>query len=197
MQINEGKFSQNGRCGYVLKPSFMLKEDFNPLDTNSSTGEEPFVLLIRVIAARHLTKSKRGIVSPYVEIELINSHLDTVNIKQTTKTVSKLLIIDELFTYHLKNKTIVSAADNGFNPVWDEPFEFYVPRPSLSFLRFAVYEVDMFSDANLIAQATYPVSCIRRGYRSVPLKNGFSEYLELAALLIHMDIRNQQVGHSS
>ena len=51
----------------------------------------------------------------------------------------------------------------------------------------------MFGDANLIAQATYPVSCLRRGYRSVPLKNGYSEYLELAALLVHMDIRSPKV----
>jgi phosphatidylinositol phospholipase C, gamma-1 len=87
----------------------------------------------------------------------------------------------------------IISADNGFNPVWEETFEFFVAFPSLALLRFAVYDIDMFGDANLIAQATYPVSCLRRGYRSVPLKNGYSEYLELAALLVHMDIRSPKV----
>lgn len=50
-------------------------------------------------------------------------------------------------------------ADNGFNPLWDdETFEFYVSCPSLALLRFAVYDLDMFGDNHLIAQATYPVS---------------------------------------
>lgn len=83
------------------------------------------------------------------------------------------------------------TADNGFNPVWDESFEFQVACPSLALLRFAVYDIDMFGDANLIAQATYPVGCIRSGFRSVPLKNGYSEDLELAALLVHCAIRKQ------
>ena len=31
------------------------------------------------------------------------------------------------------------------------------------------------------------------GYRSVPLKNGYSEELELASLLVHVDTRNPMV----
>ena len=48
MQLNEGKFLQNGRCGYVLKPNFMFQEDFNPNDSNSISGEESRVLVIKV-----------------------------------------------------------------------------------------------------------------------------------------------------
>ncbi|KNC69865.1 hypothetical protein SARC_17616, partial [Sphaeroforma arctica JP610] len=29
-QLNEGRFSDNGRCGYVLKPSAMSQKGFNP-----------------------------------------------------------------------------------------------------------------------------------------------------------------------
>ena len=108
MQINEGKFLQNGKCGYVLKPNFMLKNS----DCNlvfPSTEEDPVIVVVKVmlnetkptrnfhkwfdvqvIAARHLTKSKRGIVSPCVEIEIIGSQLDTVSSnKHTTKIISK------------------------------------------------------------------------------------------------------------
>jgi len=47
-----------------------------------------------VIAARHLNwknNLKRAYVSPYVEIEVIGHHLDTVNSKQTTKTIGNNL----------------------------------------------------------------------------------------------------------
>lgn len=30
MQINQGKFMANGRCGYVLKPAYMLDPSFDP-----------------------------------------------------------------------------------------------------------------------------------------------------------------------
>lgn len=57
---------------------------------------------------------------------------------------------------------LLSLADNGFNPLWDdETFEFYVSCPSLALLRFAVYDLDMFGDNHLIAQATYPVSAVQ------------------------------------
>ncbi|CAB1324000.1 unnamed protein product [Coregonus sp. 'balchen'] len=67
-------------------------------------------------------------------------------------------------------------------------FVFDVHNPSFSFLRFLVYEEDMFSDPNFLAQAIYPVRSLRTGYRSVPLKNSYSEELELASLLVHIEI---------
>lgn len=48
---------------------------------------------------------------------------------------------------------------------------------------------DMFGEKNLIGQATYPLNCLRSGYRSVPLRNKYSEELELAALLVHVNIK--------
>ncbi|KFM82001.1 1-phosphatidylinositol-4,5-bisphosphate phosphodiesterase gamma-1, partial [Stegodyphus mimosarum] len=47
----------------------------------------------------------------------------------------------------------------------------------------------MFGDPNFLAQAAYPVTCLRTGYRSVALKNEYSEELELACLLVHIDIQ--------
>lgn len=172
MQLNEGKFLQNGKCGYVLKPSFMLK---NSPESSILAAEEPVVVVVKVIAARHLTKSKRGIVSPCVEIEIIGSQQDNINNKHTTKIIT----------------------DNGFNPVWDETFQLEVSCPSLALLRFAVYDIDMFGDSHLIAQATYPLLCIRRGFRSIPLKNGFSELLEMASLLVFLDLHKRKDEGSS
>ncbi|KFO21248.1 1-phosphatidylinositol-4,5-bisphosphate phosphodiesterase gamma-2 [Fukomys damarensis] len=58
-----------------------------------------------------------------------------------------------------------------------------------SFLRFVVYEEDIFSDPNFLAHATYPIKGIKSGFRSVPLKNGYSEDIELASLLVFCEMR--------
>lgn len=69
-------------------------------------------------------------------------------------------------------------------------FVFDINNPEFAFLRFVVYEEDMFSDPNFLAQATFPVKALKTGYRSVPLRNSYSEELELAALLVHIEIAN-------
>ena len=51
MQINEAKFLQNGKCGYVLKPSYMRKtSDYNP-SYCSLSDEDPVSLVVKVILA--------------------------------------------------------------------------------------------------------------------------------------------------
>lgn len=57
-----------------------------------------------------------------------------------------------------------SLGDNGLNPVWnDPPFVYDIDNPELAFIRFVVYSEDSFGDANFLAQATYPVKCLRQG----------------------------------
>lgn len=65
---------------------------------------------------------------------------------------------------------VTFAADNGLNPVWlQKQFVFDIHNPTFSFLRFTVYEEDMFSDPNFLAQATYPVRLLRTGDYSAAL----------------------------
>ncbi|KAK9958816.1 hypothetical protein ABG768_010916 [Culter alburnus] len=168
MQLNNALFSLNGGTGYVLKPEWMR----DPTKKKPSKQN----IRIRVIAARHLPNPDH-IVSPFVKVELLPYTGDQVD--------------DYSFkTFFLK--------DNGLNPVWlvpgNPPKCFEVDEPDLAFLRFEVFEEDTFSDAKLLAQATFPVRGIRSGYRSVPLKNMFSENLELASLLVHteqLEVRNE------
>ncbi|XP_071403455.1 1-phosphatidylinositol 4,5-bisphosphate phosphodiesterase gamma-2 [Centroberyx affinis] len=163
-QLNSALFSLNGRTGYVLQPELMRTDGY---DLHQEKKKVKYNLVVRVIAARHLPKLGRSIASPFVEIELCGHTEDS------------------------KFKTIVYR-DNGLNPVWKAPAEpvvFAVYEPELTFLRFVVNEEDMFSDPNFLAQATFPVKGIRSGYRSVPLKNGYSENLELASLLIYINVQ--------
>uniref|UniRef100_A0A8C6UXY5 1-phosphatidylinositol 4,5-bisphosphate phosphodiesterase gamma n=1 Tax=Neogobius melanostomus TaxID=47308 RepID=A0A8C6UXY5_9GOBI len=161
-QLNRGLFNMNGRTGYVLQPEIMRCDNYDP---HQEKCKVKYYITVRVIAARHLPKTGRSIASPFVEIELCGHNED-------------------------RFKTAVYR-DNGLNPVWKASGEsavFSVYEPELTFLRFVVNEEDMFSDANFLAQATFPVKGIRSGYRSVPLKNGFSENVELASLLVHIQI---------
>ncbi|XP_069384581.1 1-phosphatidylinositol 4,5-bisphosphate phosphodiesterase gamma-2 isoform X3 [Paralichthys olivaceus] len=167
-QLNSALFGLNGRTGYVLQPELMRSDSYDPLQEKNKVK---YQIVVRVIAARHLPKPGRSISSPFVEIELCG-HTEE------------------------KSKTVVYS-DNGLNPVWKAPAEpvvFSVYEPELTFLRFVVNEEDMFSDPNFLAQATFPVKGIRSGYRSVPLKNGYSENLELASLLVYINV--QQAGNA-
>ncbi|XP_044940135.1 1-phosphatidylinositol 4,5-bisphosphate phosphodiesterase gamma-1 isoform X2 [Mustela putorius furo] len=165
MQMNQALFMAGGRCGYVLQPSTMRDEAFDPFDKSSLRGLEPYAVCIEVLGARHLPKNGRGIVCPFVEIEVAGAEYDSV--KQKTEFV----------------------VDNGLNPVWPaKPFHFQISNPEFAFLRFVVYEEDMFSDQNFLAQATFPVKGLKTGYRAVPLKNNYSEDLELASLLVKIEL---------
>ncbi|KAK7474992.1 hypothetical protein BaRGS_00033739 [Batillaria attramentaria] len=168
MQLNQGRFMANGGCGYILQPEIMSHEAFNPYEKKflSQLGVEPVTLTITILGARHLVKSGRGIASPFLEIEIAGLQCDNQKFKTGTKV------------------------DNGLNPVWNENCVFDVLCPEMALIRFAVMDEDIFGDPNFLGQACYPVPCIRSGYRSVSLKNGYSEPLELASLLVHIDMRN-------
>ncbi|KAM6454508.1 1-phosphatidylinositol 4,5-bisphosphate phosphodiesterase gamma-1 isoform 2-T2 [Liasis olivaceus] len=165
MQMNQALFMSGGRCGFVLQPANMRDDPFDPFDKNTLRGMVPLSISIEVLGARHLPKNGRGIVCPFVEIEVSGADYDSA--KQKTEMV----------------------VDNGLNPAWaQKTFQFHVSNPDFAFLRFVVYEEDMFSDQNFLAQATFLVKGLKTGYRAVPLKNNYSEDLELASLLVKIDI---------
>lgn len=59
---------------------------------------------------------------------------------------------------------MLSPADNGLNPTWPrKPFQFTVGNSAFAFLRFVVYEIDMFNDQNFLAQATFPIHSLKTG----------------------------------
>ncbi|XP_064132155.1 1-phosphatidylinositol 4,5-bisphosphate phosphodiesterase gamma-1 isoform X1 [Loxodonta africana] len=204
MQMNQALFLTGGHCGYVLQPSTMRDEAFDPFDKSSLRVPEPCAICIEVLGARHLPKNGRGIVCPFVEIEVAGAEYD--NTKQKTEFVgaSVLPAMVLILPWALKGpphqrcllsqqwpelSALAFAVDNGLNPMWPaKPFQFQISNPEFAFLRFVVYEEDMFSDQNFLAQATFPLKGLKTGYRAVPLKNNYSEDLELASLLVKIQI---------
>ncbi|GFO43401.1 phosphoinositide phospholipase c [Plakobranchus ocellatus] len=169
MQINQAMFAQNGRCGYVLKPGFMQEPYYHPNDVAALKEDvESIILTVEIIGGRLLgnTHNNIGVMSPYVAMEIIGLPIDCQAVR--TKT--------------LQDK-------NCLNPVWkNQTFDFPISCPDLAFLRFEVR-----SDVNegfLISQETVPLKCVRTGYRSVQLKNAWSEPIPLSSLLVHVNMRN-------
>jgi len=50
----------------------------------------------------------------------------------------------------------------GFNPVFDETFEFHLNLPDLALVRFVVQDDDFIGDG-FIGQFTIPLNCIQTG----------------------------------
>lgn len=148
MELNFGKFHDNGRSGYVLKPRHLLEDNVAP--------SKPQVLKIKFISAQQLPKPdqslKGEIIDPYVEFEVFGSDGSYKKVK--TKTVQ----------------------DNGFNPSWNEEFEFLVADPELTFLRFVVMDEDLNS-SDFIASNAFPLNCLASGFRHLPLYD--SKHLQI------------------
>ena len=90
--INFGKFLENGRTGYVLKPDYMFKEGDKEITA-------PIRLTINVVSANQLPKPPgfQNSLNPFVTIH-VNGPYAADNMEMRTHTVK----------------------DNGFNPVWNK-----------------------------------------------------------------------------
>lgn len=84
MHLNEGRFMQNGRCGYVLMPDCMFDPGFNPLDPSTHISCTPITIHLEIIAGRHLVRTGRGICSPLVEVEVLGIDADWAKFKCST-----------------------------------------------------------------------------------------------------------------
>jgi len=162
MQLNLGKFSDNGGCGYLLKPEWMrLPADKNP------ARAKPKTLKIQVISGQQLPKPnqthKGEIIDPFVEVDLVGESEDC--------KVEKTSTID----------------DNGFNPKWDASFEFKVQSPELTLVRFIVKDQDVNSN-DFIASTTIDFMNLNQGYRHIQLHDSQNTIMNLSTLFVKIEI---------
>lgn len=100
MHFYRGKFRENGGCGYVLKPEFLISYPFK-------LPSPPVTLHITIISAHQLPKPRsrtkmRQIIDPFVVVQIAGVSSDVT--KWHTKTIN----------------------DNGFNPTYNEvSIDFY------------------------------------------------------------------------
>ncbi|XP_054877194.1 1-phosphatidylinositol 4,5-bisphosphate phosphodiesterase delta-3-A isoform X2 [Poeciliopsis prolifica] len=170
MDLNQGRFLQNGLCGFVLKPPFMRQPStsFNPENVGGGPAHKPLLLTVQVISAQQLPKPEwdkpSTIVDPQVWVEIHGVPIDNIKKK----------------THHVDN--------NGFNPRWDCTFNFTVHVPDLALVRFVVEDHDYTSSNDFLGQFTLPFTSLRTGYRHVRLLKLDGSSLSPASLFIHVKI---------
>ena len=142
------------------------------------------MLNLTIVCGQHIAKpegSKSVIDEAYVDIRL-RGHPDDDGEEKTQAT-----------TKRVKN--------NGFNPVWNEAFNFDIKVPQLAFLELKIKEhtgkarsimdltkMSMKSKDKDLGIFCSPLQLIQEGYRRVPLKNKSGKDLAPATLLIHIAI---------
>lgn len=146
--LNDGRFRQNGQCGYVLKPRGL---SLGPM-------KDPVKLKVRILCGSCIPKPKGAktgeSIDPYVQITV---H-DVVMNKENREV------------YKATTKSSETVYDNGFSPIWNEEefHEFNVYSPYVAMIQFSVWETDVGLD-DKVADAAVPITCLRKGYRSILL----------------------------
>uniref|UniRef100_A0A8C4IT75 Phosphoinositide phospholipase C n=1 Tax=Dicentrarchus labrax TaxID=13489 RepID=A0A8C4IT75_DICLA len=176
LDLHRGRFSQNGGCGYVLRPAVMRDEVsyFSAHTQGCMPGVPPQTLRIKVISAHNLPKplgsgAKGEVIDPYVVLELHGVPADCA--EQRTRT----------------------AAQNQDDPLFDETFEFQVNMPELALLRFVVLDDDYIGD-DFIGQYSVAFECLQPGYRNVPLLGLAGDPLPHTSLFVHVAVTNRRGG---
>ena len=145
MVLNDGRFRQNGGCGYVLKPNCLLE------DGCQSLGKE-IMLNIRVLSGTCLPKPKAEkvgeVIDPYVAVRLYDVVDDEID------PIGGSLRKDFL---DRAERVTNDVRDNGYCPQWNsEEFTFAVKAPDVAMLSF--YVID--SDGGFLDDTTCKVSHI-------------------------------------
>uniref|UniRef100_A0A672T2Q6 Phosphoinositide phospholipase C n=1 Tax=Sinocyclocheilus grahami TaxID=75366 RepID=A0A672T2Q6_SINGR len=167
MDLNRGLFLQNGQSGYNLKPSYLRDRDtkFDPITLPDGPWLKNKTLHVMVITAQQLPKvseRKSSIVDPVVKVQVYGVPADTTMVE----------------TQYIEN--------NGFNPMWNENFQFDVRVPDLALVRFSIEDYDSSSNNEFIGQYTLPFNSLKNGYHHVPLLNKNGDHLSSAGLFVHI-----------
>ncbi|KAF9113851.1 Phospholipase C [Mortierella sp. AM989] len=171
MQMNTAMFTMNGHCGYVLKPSPLRlgPDELCNHDKAQRPIKSPVKVTLHVISAQQLPRPNDAqsgdVVDPVCEVEL---HIPgQPAIKQKTHHVT----------------------DNGFNPTWDQKFEFHVDyeHHELVYFRFIIEDEDIkFSD--MIASYCISLDCMEEGYRHIQLHDPAGEVFLYSTLFVKVSI---------
>eukprot|EP00056_Hartaetosiga_gracilis_P001154 m.42471 g.42471 ORF g.42471 m.42471 type:complete len:1206 (+) comp10521_c0_seq1:15-3632(+) len=162
MQLNHGKFKDNGRSGYILKPVLYTNphKTFNPFNRNPIDEVVPLSVSVKVVSVLGVAK-KSG--APYVEVQFFGIPADSKK-------------------HHYKTRP---ARGKGFSPRWRADNTFNIEKvilPSLVHVRFIVYDS---KDDKCLGWECIPLNSLHSGLRYITLSNGVSP---VASLFVHFDI---------
>jgi len=176
MILNNSFFSDNGWCGYVLKPPVMMEfPKFNPFLTLPYEQINIFnskykTMDIQIISARFLPsapknksiklKSKKGFGSYDIRVKVFG--VDSDNNEYKTNPVHKQL-----------------------SPDFNEPAHFKLSVSEMALLLFRIEISDKGSQPIKVATASLPIKCLRPGYRILSFKDHKLRNINIGELLCY------------
>jgi len=168
MWLNDGKFQDNGKCGFILKPK-VFREDKITFDPEAKANVVKTLKFI-IISGWHFPKhqgkehkTKGEVIDPYVKIKVHGVSNDCKSAK--TKVIK----------------------NNGLNPIWKADFKFSVTQPDLALLLFSVSDSDLVTADNVIGHYSLSLNNVREGYRCVPLRSSIGDFYDSASLLVYIE----------
>ncbi|NXY33996.1 PLCZ1 phosphodiesterase, partial [Pomatorhinus ruficollis] len=165
MELQDGKFLDNGGCGYVLKPEFLRDRNTTFTPRNVGGYSKPMSLSIRLISGHQLppsSMSKTNKADPMVQIEIYGVPEDQAR----------------------KKSSVIKS--NALCPKWNETFSFNIQVPELAMIRFCVEDEVSLVNNEFLGQYTLPVTSLNTGYRKIPLMSKEGIKLESASLFAHV-----------
>uniref|UniRef100_A0A8C6SVA8 Phosphoinositide phospholipase C n=1 Tax=Neogobius melanostomus TaxID=47308 RepID=A0A8C6SVA8_9GOBI len=174
MHLNQGRFLPNGFCGYVLKPEFQRdpSSQFDPNTLTNGPWLKKKTFHVMVISGQQLPKVNKeknnSIVDPLVRVEIHGVPADNASKE----------------TQYIEN--------NGFNPTWNERFQFDIHVPELALVQFVVEDYDSASHNDFVGQYCLPLTSVQSGYRHVPLLTKRGDVICSAGLFVHVMLIDAQ-----
>ncbi|GFO41610.1 1-phosphatidylinositol 4,5-bisphosphate phosphodiesterase delta-4 [Plakobranchus ocellatus] len=167
MQLNHGRFMDNGGSGYVLKPDFLISNEQFGLVTGSIKREAKKNLKITIISGFQIPKpndsTKGEVIDPFVKVELHGVAADYNDFKTSV------------------------IENNGFNPRWYETCVFSISVPELAILRFTVIDQDRARD-DFIGYYSLPVMSVQQGFRHFPLFDKHGNQFKQSLIFTHITL---------
>ncbi|XP_008277151.1 1-phosphatidylinositol 4,5-bisphosphate phosphodiesterase zeta-1 [Stegastes partitus] len=161
MELNDGRFQDNGGCGYVLKPAALMssQKSFDPSCSQHSL--KPTNLLLKVISGSNLPIGRNGKpLDPFVRVETHGIASDS------------------------RRKCTHTVKNNSLCPHWDADMNFSISVPELCLIRFCVKDQTGLLTSEFVGQYTLPFTSLKKGYRWVPLRSRDGCSLDPASLFV-------------
>ncbi|XP_044535007.1 1-phosphatidylinositol 4,5-bisphosphate phosphodiesterase zeta-1 [Gracilinanus agilis] len=159
MDLYNGKFLDNGGCGYLLKPEILRNPKLN-FSPSEFKHYNPTILSIRLISGFQLPSTYWN--NSLVLIEIYGIPDDQT--KQQTHVVRR----------------------NAFDPRWNETFTFTIQAPEMALIRFVAESQSTIGANEFLGQYTLPLLCMEKGYRTVPLFSKSGDSLDPASLFVYV-----------
>ncbi|XP_044137439.1 1-phosphatidylinositol 4,5-bisphosphate phosphodiesterase zeta-1 [Bufo gargarizans] len=165
MDLQDGKFLDNGRCGYVLKPEFLRNEDCSFVPHGRKHRTRQMFFTIKVIS---------GFLLPHGSISKTNK----------TSLIVKVEIYGVPVDEGRKQTQVVK--NNAFNPQWNQSLTFSIQVPELALVRFSLEDHLLMVSNEFLGQYTLPLISMSKGYRHIPLLNKHGQSMAPASLFVHI-----------